>query len=155
VTGVKQAQALAYVAFAEQTPPLCEYIAAISYDLAARRHFWELWQRIGGHRPTEGGSDTPTSSGQLLPEGAKVTEAEVPAAYRDGGKPGGPVLTGPYLRGEAEWDLLGPYLSKNYGKGKTLTTHIRVGRAKAYLFKEVAALRVIKTANQAKRENEG
>jgi hypothetical protein len=157
VTEVAQAQAYRYIAFAEQTPPHGELIAAISSDPADRRHFWELWQRIDGHRPKEGGPGQPTPFGQLLPEGAKVTEIEVPAAYRDGGKPDGPVLSGPYLRGESEseWNLLGPYLSKNYGKGKTLTTHIKVGRAKAYLFKEVAALRIIKTANQAKWENEG
>jgi hypothetical protein len=89
---------------------------------------------------------------QLPLEGTQLREEDVPAAFRDGGKPEGAVLTANYLEDALEWELLGPYLSKNYGPGKVLTTHIKVGRAKAYLFKEVSALRIIKTANQAERE---
>jgi hypothetical protein len=86
------------------------------------------------------------------PEGAEFTEDDAPAAFRDGGKMEGAVLTGPYLETTTDWELLRPYISRNYGPGKTLTTHIKVGRAKAYLFKEVAALRTIKTQKKAARE---
>jgi hypothetical protein len=91
-------------------------------------------------------------SEQLPPEGSKFTEQDAPAPFREGGKANGKVLTTNYLEETPEWKLLGPYLSTHYGPGKPLTTHIKVGRSKAYLFKEVAALRIIKTANQAKRE---
>jgi hypothetical protein len=88
-------------------------------------------------------------------EGTRFAEEDVPAAYREGGKSDGAILTGPYLEDTSEWDLHRPYLSKNYGPGKTLTTHIKVGHAKAYLFTEVAALRVTKTAHDAGREEKG
>jgi hypothetical protein len=78
-------------------------------------------------------------------EGAKYSEEDVPAEYREGGKLDGAVLTAPYLKDESDWELPGPYLSKHYGPDKTLTTHIKVGRAKAYLYKELAALRRNKT----------
>ncbi len=48
--------------------------------------------------------------------------------------------------------LLGPYISRSYGPGKTLTTYIQIGRAKAYLFTELAVLRTIKTQNEGARE---
>ena len=96
--------------------------------------------------------DKYTTSEQLPPEGSKFTEQDAPAEFREGGKPNGKVLTSSYLAETLDWSILGSYLSRNYGPGKPLTTHIKVGRTKAYLFKEVAALRTIKTANQAKRE---
>jgi hypothetical protein len=91
---------------------------------------------------------------EIVAAGTNFKEHDVPAAYRDGGKPDGAVLTAAYLESKAEWDLRGPYLSKNYGEGKLLTTFIKVGRRHAYLYKEVAALRTSKTANQAEREEE-
>jgi hypothetical protein len=93
-----------------------------------------------------------TAPEQLPPAGTSFAEKDVPADFREGGKPKGKVLTTTYLADMPEWNLLGPYLSKNYGPEKPLTTHIKVGRTKAYLFKEVAALRTIKTANEAERE---
>src|SRR5207248_748937 len=78
---------------------------------------------------------------EQLTAGTKVQEDDVPAAYREGGKPDGAILTAPYLEQSTDWLLLGPYLTRNYGPGKTLTNYIQVGRARAYLFKEVAVLR--------------
>jgi hypothetical protein len=109
------------------------------------------WARAAGRPETEAGGGGQTAE-QLPPEGTKFSEEDAPAPFREGGRPTGRVLTATYLRDTTDWDLPGPYLSRNYGQGKTLTTHIKVGRAKAYLFKEVAALRNIKTANAARRE---
>jgi hypothetical protein len=89
---------------------------------------------------------------QLPPEGARFSEEDAPAAFREGGNPDGEVLTAPYLARTPEWDLRGSYITNHYGAGKPLTTYIKVGRARAYLFKEVAALRFSKTAIQSKRE---
>jgi hypothetical protein len=114
---------------------------------ALRKEHADAQARLGA---LEGGGVSQES--KLLPEGTKVREKEVPPEYRDGGKPEGAVLTTNYLRDNLDWDFRGPYLSGHYGPDKMLTTHIKVGRKKAYLFKEVAALRTIKTANQAKRE---
>jgi hypothetical protein len=87
-------------------------------------------------------------------EGEQFDEKDVPAEFRDGGKPSGVPLTAPYLEeNKIDWDLKGSHLRKNYGPRKTLTTHIRIGRRKAYLFTEVAALRTRKTQNQAERED--
>lgn len=98
---------------------------------------------------------TGSKSGNLPAEGtAFQDEASVPAEFREGGKIEGKILTTPYLKSETEWDLKGPYLTKNYGEGKPLTTHIKFKRMKAYLFKELSALRRIKTDKQSAREKE-
>ena len=88
----------------------------------------------------------------LPKDGTRFKEEDVPAAFRDGGKPDGAVLTTNYLEQSTDWDLRGPYLSRHYGPDKRLTRRIVVGRQNAYLFVEVAALRVVKTANQADQE---
>jgi hypothetical protein len=91
---------------------------------------------------------------QLPPDGTSYAdENDVPAEFRDGGKPDGAVLTGPYLETSTNWLLLGPYLSRNYGRepGKVLTIRIRVGRMRAYLYRELLILRDHKTANEDKR----
>jgi hypothetical protein len=94
---------------------------------------------------TEGKSDE-----QLPVEGAKFIEEEVPPSFREGGKPEGAVLTANYLADSLNWLLNGPYLTKHYGK--ELTTHIKVGRTKAYLYTELLVLRDRKTANEQARE---
>jgi hypothetical protein len=88
--------------------------------------------------------------GERPPEGAKVSEHDVPAEFRDGGRLDGAVLTAPYLKASPKWLLEGPYLTNHYGK--ELTTHIKVGHAKAYLYEELLILRARKTDNQAERE---
>jgi hypothetical protein len=109
------------------------------------------WARAANCPQPEPGGGGQTAE-QLPLDGAKFSEEDAPAAFREGGRPTGRVLTATYLKDATEWNLPGPYLSRNYGQGKTLTKHIKVGRARAYLFKEVAALRTIKTANAARRE---
>ena len=94
-----------------------------------------------------------TQPADLPPDGTKFKPEDVPAEYRDGGKPDGEILTVKYLENTSKWDLKGPYLSRNYGPDKTLTSRIRVGKSYAYRHKEVAALRDIKTDYEAKRED--
>jgi hypothetical protein len=94
----------------------------------------------------------PPKAEQLPPEGAKYSKDDAPAAYREGGKPDGAVLTAPYLANSTNWVLKSPFLTKHYGPNKELTTHIKVGRAKAYLYAELLVLRDHKTANEEKRE---
>jgi hypothetical protein len=98
----------------------------------------QLDSDLPGERPDE----------QLPPEGDKFSEKDVPPAFREGGKPAGAVLTAPYLEDSSNWLLNGPYLTKHYGQGKELTTHIKVARAKAYLYTELLVLRDQKTANE-------
>jgi hypothetical protein len=60
--------------------------------------------------------------------------------------------TAPYLKDSPNWLLKGSYLTKHYGPGKELTRHIKVGRAKAYLYVELLVLRDRKAANEDYRE---
>jgi hypothetical protein len=83
----------------------------------------------------------------IPPEGARFNMEDVPAEFREGGKPGAAVLTAPYLAGSPDWLLRGPYLTKHYGQGKELTTYIKVGRPRAYLYQELLALRDHRDAN--------
>jgi hypothetical protein len=87
-------------------------------------------------------------SEQLPPKGARFAEEDVPPEFREGGKPKGAVLTAPCLAGSTNWCLNGPYLTRHYGPGKVLTTHVKVRRAKAYLYTELLVLRDRKTANE-------
>jgi len=106
---------------------------------------------------TESGKDileAPSEGGKIPLEGEEFEEKDVPQAFRENGKLDGAVLTGPYLRKATEWDLRPAYLSKNYGDENFLTTYIKVGHAKAYLFTQVAALRVRKTVNQSRRKKD-
>lgn len=85
----------------------------------------------------------------LPADGTKFVEEQVPPEFREGGKANGAILTTNYLTGrDSDWGFKGPYLSKNCGPGKTLTTRIMVGKKHVYLFKEVSALRRIKTDNE-------
>jgi hypothetical protein len=112
--------------------PLRQCVAMIRHGLEAR--------------PADG-VDGSGPSAELPPEGTKfATMADVPAAFREGGKPDGPVLTVYYLRAHVDWGLSGPYLAKHYGR--ELTTHVKVGRKKAYLYTELLHLRRRKTANE-------
>lgn len=87
-----------------------------------------------------------------VPEGKKFANpAHVPKEFREGGKENGEILTAPYLKDSPNWFLIGSYLTKNYGAGKILTTHIKVNRAKAYLYTELLALR----DKKASSDNEG
>jgi hypothetical protein len=88
-------------------------------------------------------------------KGARVDEAEVPAEFREGGKPDGDILTTSYLASSPDWLLLGPYLSKHSKPGGILTTWIKVkiGKQKvqrAYLFTEVLELKHRKLRNESK-----
>ncbi len=86
------------------------------------------------------------------PEGAKFSEENAPPAFREGGKTEGKVLTTPYLAESPDWLLRGPYISKNYGPRKPLTTYIKIGRRRAYIFRELLVLRTVKTQNEEARE---
>jgi hypothetical protein len=109
-----------------------------------------LWRKEQLRKRDDGQTDGQAE--RLPPEGTKFSEEDVPPPFREGGKPGGEVLTSDYLKDSTDWDLRISYLSKNRGPGKPLTTFIKVGRSYAYLFKEVAALRKLKTDKQAERE---
>ncbi len=97
--------------------------------------------------------DVPKGEGddQLPGVGTRFSTENVPAAFREGGDPQGPVLTAPYLAKSPNWFLNGPYLTKHSGPGKELTTYIKVGRAKAYLYVELLVVRDRKTANDDRR----
>lgn len=126
---------------------------AISYVKTVR--CWGVSLLPKGNPPEVGSGEQPakpTSSEHLPPEGTKFSEDDAPAAFREGGKPGGAVLTAIYLRDSPNWLLNGPYLTKHYGRGKELTTHIKVGRAKAYIYTELLVLRDRKGANEVDRE---
>lgn len=99
----------------------------------------------------ENGGDVPPKQEATTLDGTKYDRAEdVPAAFRDGGKPDGEILT-PDVLSDPKWRLSGPYLAKNYGPGKTLTTRVKIGRKYAYLFTEVSVLFKIKDENDAKQ----
>lgn len=99
--------------------------------------------------------DKYTTSEQLPLEGRKFTEKNAPAEFREGGKPKGKVLTALYLKKSTNWLLSGSYLTKHYGPNKDLKHRIPVGRAFAYCYTELLILRDHKTANIAKREDDG
>jgi hypothetical protein len=127
--------------------------SAIGYVQKVRRWGVSLLPRVD--LPEAGSGEQPgnaTSSGQVPSEGTKFREEDTPALFREGGKPGAAVLTATYLKVSENWFLKGSYLTKHYGPGKELTTHIKVGRAKAYLYAEMLVLRDRKTANEASRE---
>jgi len=89
-------------------------------------------------------SSVPTAApvGPIPTIGAKYAdESQVPAAFREGGKPDGKVLTVRYVEDSAKWRMLGPYISNNFGSDKPLTTYVKVGRANVYLYAELLALR--------------
>jgi hypothetical protein len=126
---------------------------AIDYVKEVRR--WGMDLLAKANPPKVGCSEQPanTASAVKLPaEGTKVRAQDAPAAFREGGKPGAAVLTGPYLVKSTTWLLKGSYLTKHYGPGKELTTHIKVGRAKAYLYTELLVLRDRKHTNEDNRE---
>ena len=88
---------------------------------------------------------------ELPADGTKFEEEDVPAAFREEGKPNGAVLLPKYLKDHPEWELLSPYLTKHY-KTKVLTRRVQVGQSYAYLYKDLCELRVRKTVNEAARE---
>src|SRR5260370_28274567 len=143
-------------------PPLIVSVPVAGAMFAGHRPdtTWKLSRDGEGvlalHRETEAGNGEQsaklTSSGQLPPEGTKFSEEDAPAAFCEGGKPGATVLTAPYLEDSPNWLLKGSYLTKHYGPGKELTRHIKVGRAKAYLYAELLVLRDRKAANEDHRE---
>jgi hypothetical protein len=126
---------------------------AFTYVKTVRRWAASLLPKTN---PPEAGSGEQPAKAQstepLPPEGAKFGKDDAPAAFREGGKPGEPVLTAAYLADSSNWLLNGSYLTKHYGPGKELTTHIKVGRAKAYLYTELLVLRDRKGANEVDRE---
>jgi hypothetical protein len=115
--------------------------------VTAQRHVRHRTKR----RP-DGTRKSRSREGRLPAEGAKFREQDVPAAFREGGKSDGAVLTASYLEDNTNWLLNGPYLTKHYGEGKELTKHIKVGRLKAYLYAELLVLRDRKRANEEERE---
>jgi hypothetical protein len=120
-------------------PPVAKL--ADDFDAESRKENQQTTETVGR---SKGGGLTE----QLPPEGTRLSKEDAPAAFREGGKVEGAVLTAPYLADSPNWLLKGPYLTKHYGPGKELTTHIKVGRAKAYLYAELLVLRDRKTANE-------
>lgn len=84
----------------------------------------------------------------------EAVEGEIPAEYREGGRADGEPLTTPYLRESPDWMLKSAYVSKHYAAdgSKTLTRRIKTGKSYAYLFNELAALRLKKTQNESRNE---
>jgi hypothetical protein len=82
-------------------------------------------------------------------DGSPCEEHEVPAEFRDGGQPNGPVLTTSYLANNPKWLVSGPYLSKRYPKE---SKRIKVGREYAYRYDEVLKLRDRKNDIDEQRE---
>jgi len=80
-------------------------------------------------------------------------QGSIPPEYRENEKKNGEPLTAPYLESNPQWDLPSHYLSRHYSADgtKRLTKRIKVGRAYAYMFEEVAALRRLKNES----ENDG
>jgi hypothetical protein len=82
----------------------------------------------------------------LPPDGAKLTEDEVPVQFRQDEDPDKDLLTAKYITGdESDWDLTNTDLSRYYGPGKPLTRRVKVGRQWVYLHRELKALRKAKT----------
>jgi hypothetical protein len=81
----------------------------------------------------------------LPADGTKVEPEDVPAAFREGGRSGGKILTATYLGVEPAWNITSVELTKAY-KEKQMTHRIKVGRSFAYLFKELYALREARAA---------
>jgi hypothetical protein len=148
---------------AAPTPPVQLYGSGISRQQGIDRAFtyvkkvrrWAASLLPKANPPEVGSGDQlakPLSTEPLPLEGSKFLEASAPADFREGGKPGAAVLTATYLGGSPDWLLKSSYLTKHYGPGKELTMHIKVGRAKAYVYKELLVLRARKTANESARE---
>lgn len=89
-----------------------------------------------------------SADAELPPNGTAFDEADVPAAFREAGRPVGPVLTTSYLGASPDWDLRGPFLTKAFDRGD-LKHYIKVGKHKAYLFTELRAVRKAKTEREA------
>jgi hypothetical protein len=79
--------------------------------------------------------------GQGLPmNGSKVNPQDVPAEFRELGRPEGAVLTAPYLATTGGWEISSVELTKARDAGE-LTYRLKVGRAYAYLYTELFRLR--------------
>jgi len=102
------------------------------------------------YHATKAASEKPSEGGEALPaEGFKYDkEEDVPAEFREGGKPDGALLTVDYLA-----EFTGSDISKAKKK-RTITTHVKVGRAYVYLFKEIEALRTIRVENDSRRDKQ-
>ncbi len=75
---------------------------------------------------------------------------DYPPEYRNGGKPDGAPLTCPYLETSTDWMLNKAYVSGHYKKDGTgvLTRRVKPpGKPFAYDYKELLALRDLKTKN--------
>ncbi len=72
--------------------------------------------------------------------------ADVPAEYRDGGKPDGKPLTVAYVSKPETYKLSGSFLSKQSPKLKT----IKQGRSLVYTFVDIARLSAVKTLAENK-----
>ncbi len=108
-----------------------------------------LLDRYRKQKSAEGNAKPETTAVVDVTEGQRFKPEDVPPQFREGGKPNGEPLTAPYLKRSINWLLNGPYLSKHYGPDKQLTTHIMVGKRKAYLYTELLVLRDHKLANEA------
>jgi hypothetical protein len=148
------------------------YGAAVNWalrQLQARRlpdHWSRVWITNLGmlalawrdeHRPIageRGQTAEQTSSEQLPVAGTKFREEDVPADFREGGRPDGAVLTSPYLARSTNWLLNTSYLTKHFGPepDKELKNRIKVGSAYAYRYVELLILRDHKDANAEQRE---
>lgn len=71
--------------------------------------------------------------------------------YRYLERPDGEVLTPSAIANNPELNITGSTLSKNFGQGKPLTKRILAGKAYAYSYKEVAALRHSMTSRDESR----
>jgi hypothetical protein len=131
----------------ENSPMICPVDNAVPEYLRTVRD-WALVQLAGSVSTVR--ADVVADA--LSEEGTKFSEKDVPATFREGGKPDGKPLTVKYLEKNVIWLLKGPYIHNNFGSGKILTRYIRVGlagarpgdrrrTARAYLFKELLVLR--------------
>jgi hypothetical protein len=83
-----------------------------------------------------------TADHECLPEdGTKVEYCAVPATHRENGRPGGQVLSADYLASNRAWNFNSVDLIRAY-RARDLTHRIKVGRAYAYQFAELCALRL-------------
>ena len=105
-------------------------------------------------RESEAGAGDKQTPEQMPLVGTPFDEEDVPAWFRESGKPDGAVLTAPYLADNLNWYLKGSYLTKHFGEepDKELKHRIKVGSAFAYCDTELLILRDRKTGNMAKRE---
>ena len=94
---------------------------------------------------------SPPGESPVPQDGTKYTKDTLPREYRDGGRRDGDPLTAKYLK--EEWQITGSDLSK-YGAKGVINHHVLLGKQYVYLLEEVEELREIKTANQARREED-